>query len=193
MMGQFRCTVDDLELREFRFIGRRFTWASERANNTLTRIDRIMMTKEWETLFPSYQLNPASTSVSDHCPMLLKRMDIKSFKGFRFETCWLKMEGFREIVANAWNKPVAATDAIRRMHTKLSRTAKALKKWNKERVAERRVQEAIANDVIFNLDLAQEERNLTDDERALRQHLKARLLGFAAIDRMMWKQRSIRP
>lgn len=48
----------------------------------------------------------------------------------------------------------------------------------------------IANEVIFQLDLAQEDRQLTEAERKLRSLLKAKLLGFAAIDRARWRQKS---
>ena len=49
---------------------------------------------------------------------------------------------------------------------------------------------AIANDVIYNLDLAQEVRVLSAEERNFRASLKSKLLGIAALDRMRWRQRS---
>jgi hypothetical protein len=52
------------------------------------------------------------------------------------------------------------------------------------------MQEELANEINFQLDLAREDRALTDDERLLRQFLKVRLLALAAVDRMRWKQRS---
>lgn len=48
----------------------------------------------------------------------------------------------------------------------------------------------IASEIIFRLDLAQEERTLSDEERRLRGLLKAKLLGLAAIDRARWWQKS---
>jgi hypothetical protein len=46
------------------------------------------------------------------------------------------------------------------LHTKLSRTATALRKWYKQKQKEDRMQEDISNKVIFQLDLAQEDRVL---------------------------------
>jgi hypothetical protein len=43
------------------------------------------------------------------------------------------------------------------LHTKLSRTATALRKWYKQKQKEDRMQEDISNEVIFQLDLAQED------------------------------------
>jgi hypothetical protein len=46
------------------------------------------------------------------------------------------------------------------LHTKLSRTATALRKWYKQKQKEDRTQEDISNEVIFQQDLAQEDRVL---------------------------------
>lgn len=74
--------------------------------------------------------------------------------------------------------------------TRLCRTAATLRKWHRSHMSEFRLQEAIANDVIFSLDVAQEERPLSDAERELHRLLKARLLGIAALDRIRWRQQS---
>ena len=49
---------------------------------------------------------------------------------------------------------------------------------------------SVAYEVIFCLDLAQEERELMADERRPSAYLKSNLLGIAAIDRVRWRQRS---
>lgn len=82
------------------------------------------------------------------------------------------------------------TDAIKRLHTKLSRTAKALRIWNKSRVRGTKLRTEIASELIFRLDLAQEERNLSPEELTFRRFLKQKLLGLAALDRVWLRQRS---
>ncbi|XP_073367565.1 uncharacterized protein [Aegilops tauschii subsp. strangulata] len=183
MMGMFRAAIDDLELIEFPLFGRRFTWSSERENVTLTKIDRVMVSGEWEAAFPHYQLSPASTNISDHCPLVLKRMDATPHKAFRFENHWLNW-------AHAWAKEVKSRDPIRVLHTKMSRTAKALRIWSKYKRRWAVFMSGLANEVIFRLDLAQEERALSEEERHLRGLLKAKLLGIAAVDRARWRQKS---
>jgi hypothetical protein len=94
------------------------------------------------------------------------------------------------VVQTTWSKPISFKNAIKVLHVKLSRTAKALRRWNKELIRWTKLVSAMADEVIFNLDIAQEDRCLTADERGLRQMLKTKLLGFAAVDRMTWRQRS---
>jgi hypothetical protein len=106
------------------------------------------------------------------------------------ESHWLKDEEFLGVVQNTWNKEVQSADPTRVLHTKIERTAKALKNWNRTKVRWTVHASNIASEIIFNLDLAQEDRQLTQEERELRTTLKAKLLGFAAIDRSKWRQRS---
>lgn len=70
-----------------------------------------------------------------------------------------------------------------RLHIKLSRTAKALRPWSKTLIPQGKVAMAVCREVIFQLDLAQENRALTEAERDLRKTLKFRLLGLAAIEK----------
>jgi hypothetical protein len=66
--------------------------------------------------------------------------------------------------------------------------ANALKRWNRGKVRWTVHTSNIASEIIFNLDLAQEERQLTQEQRDLKATLKAKLLGFVAIDRSKWRQ-----
>jgi hypothetical protein len=159
LLGKFRALIQDLELIDYPIIGRRFTWCNERESATHTRIDRVLVSKEWELDNPQFQLTPASSNVSDHCPLLLSKMERKHFSGFRFEAHWLRHEDFLSVVQAAWEKPVRSTNAIRVLHTKLSRTAKALKKWDRENIKWTKLVSSITDDVIFNLDIAQETRD----------------------------------
>jgi exonuclease III len=88
MMGRFRRTIDELDLREIHLQGRRFTWSNERELTVHCKLDRVLVTQAWELSHLQYQLTPTSTSISDHCPMILKKMQITHYKGFRFKSCW---------------------------------------------------------------------------------------------------------
>ncbi|KAM0908018.1 hypothetical protein ACQ4PT_015733 [Festuca glaucescens] len=186
MIGKFSAFIEELELIDFPLLGRRFPWCNEREHATHTRIDRVLVTKDWDLSFPQYQLSPASTSSSDHCPIILKKMQTKRFSGFRFENFWLRSDGFADVVAHAWTREVRSADCARILHTKLCRIAAALKMWNRSLVREMVWLSNLANEIILGLDIAQEERDLTDEERQLRSFLKDKLLGFAAIDRSKW-------
>jgi hypothetical protein len=65
---------------------------------------------------------------SDHCPLVMQGCsDFGFYRGFRFEAFWTKNYGFNEVVQQAWSSSVSSSDAILRLHVKMTRTTKALK------------------------------------------------------------------
>jgi hypothetical protein len=89
-----------------------------------------------------------------------------------------------------WTKPILATDVIRRLHIKLSRTAKALKLWEKARISNIKSQLAVAKEVLWQLDQAHERRNLSQAELAFKEKIKNVYLGLVTIEKMRAHQRS---
>ena len=51
--------------------GRRLTWSNEREIPTMTKIDRVLVSVDWDLEYPDYLLQALSTSVSDPTPLLL--------------------------------------------------------------------------------------------------------------------------
>jgi endonuclease/exonuclease/phosphatase family metal-dependent hydrolase len=103
LMSQFRTVLEELELKELHLHNRRFTWSSGTANPTLSKIDHVFMSKEWELAIPDCYLQALSTSASDYCPMLISCTPFaRKYHGFRFEPSWLHMPGFHELVHQSW-------------------------------------------------------------------------------------------
>jgi hypothetical protein len=48
----FNADIDGLNLRELEMSGRKYTWANSREIPTYEKLDRILMTTEWEQHFP---------------------------------------------------------------------------------------------------------------------------------------------
>jgi exonuclease III len=71
MMGRFRRLLNDLELKEQPLVGRRYTWSNERQAPTLGKLDRWFATVEWDMSHPDCLLQALSSSMSDHCPIML--------------------------------------------------------------------------------------------------------------------------
>ena len=191
LMGSFKSALDAMRLRELRLAGRKFTWSNEQATPTMTRIDRFFCSDDWDVSFPSAILQSLPSSVSDHAPLILVgAADIPRHRPFRFESYWLRMEGFQETVQLAWDKEVATADPVRRLHVKLETTARELKRWQRRQFGNLRLQLAIAREVIGRLDVAQESRLLSPLERGLRLSMRAKVLGFAVLNKIRMRQRA---
>lgn len=102
-------------------------------------------------------------------------------KVFRFESFWLQYPSFY--------RPLNSTNPLAIFRLKLSRLARDLKRWESKQVGDIKLQLAIANEVIFQLDLAQESRNLSTDERTFYSTLKSKVLGLAALNKIKIRQR----
>lgn len=158
---------------------------------TKTKIDHVFCSTEWGLLFPQCHLRALSSSVSDHCAMVLTgQTSQRQFKGFRFENYWLRMRGFDAVVQDSWSAPCPHSDAMMILHNKLLRLARALRHWSRKNIGNVALLSAIADQLILGLDQAQDHRDLTLAEIGLRQHLKMKLLGLAAIQRIRIWQRS---
>jgi hypothetical protein len=150
--------------------GRHFTWSNTQADPVLTKIDHVFCTVDWDGLLPDAHLQAITSACSDHVPLLLQGSSF-SFTGkpsFKFEEFWLPMHGFKQTASDAWNKAILLNDPIRRrVHIKLARTTKALKRWQRQTIDDLRMQIATAKEIILRIDQAEENRPLSDEERAL--------------------------
>jgi exonuclease III len=92
LMGSFRHTLNRYEFFEFNLQNRKFTWSNERENPTLVRLDRMFCNKEWDLMLPDYNLNALSSSLSDHCSLMLWQQVRPRVKdNFRFEIFWTNL------------------------------------------------------------------------------------------------------
>lgn len=185
LMGEFKTTLNYLELKELNLRGRKHTWSND---VTQTRIDRAFCTVEWDLMLPTSALQAFSSMVSNHSPLLLiGATAVQNYRGFHFESFWLKISGYHEVVKNAWEQPVSIHNPFLRLHIKLSRTSKALKQWAKKKIGNNRLLTLAARQLIGILNVVQEHRQLSQAEIQLRRDLKLRFLGLAAVEKVRAK------
>ncbi|XP_073362867.1 uncharacterized protein [Aegilops tauschii subsp. strangulata] len=191
MMNKFRSFVDSNELKELYMHGRRFTWSSERENPTLTRIDRVLVSVDWEMAWLDFLLQALSTSVSDHAALhITTSAAFCPKKRFRFETFWPKLEGLEQAVKDAWVCDPMIIDPFKRHDALFRNAGVALQAWGQKKVGNVKLLMAVATLVIHRLDQAMESRGLTELETWLRRTLKLSLLGLASLERTIERQRS---
>jgi endonuclease/exonuclease/phosphatase family metal-dependent hydrolase len=67
----FNDVIDRLDLREIEMSGHKFTWANSRRVPTYEKLDRVLVSIEWEQNFPLAIVQALSRKNSDHTPLLL--------------------------------------------------------------------------------------------------------------------------
>jgi hypothetical protein len=136
-------------------------------------------------------LQSAASEDSDHCPLLLGLKDSNDVKRrFHFESFWTKIEGFHEVVHNAWSSVPVGQCPFSTFDLKLKGTAKALQGWSSKKVGHIEAQLHLARDLIHQLEIAQVGRILSMLERWLLSKLKKHSLALASTKRTIARLRS---
>lgn len=191
-MRRFRAFINRAQIEELHMSGRRYTWSNRRDTPTLERLDRVFTSPEWLAGYPNHFLKALSSDCSDHCPLLLQTNTVVWAKGrFRFEAFWTKLPDFLDVVAVGWSAALYHADPFRALDYKFRSLAKSLKSWSSKRIGSVRLQLALAREVVLQLDVAEEFRALSDEEKRLRNELNLKCLGLASLNRTILRQRSL--
>jgi hypothetical protein len=100
------------------------------------------------------------------------------------------MLDFKELVAQSWEVPVSSTNKARVLHIKLARLAKALKRWNMQRIIASKQESVEAQQLVLQMDELEEERPLTKAETQTHKAAKNKILEIAAMQKIRLQQRS---
>jgi hypothetical protein len=71
LMHRFRRALNYLEVKEVELEGQKFTWSNSQASPTLTRIDRVFSSADWEQHYSNPVTQPLSSIIFDHFPLLV--------------------------------------------------------------------------------------------------------------------------
>jgi hypothetical protein len=86
--------------------GRRYTWVNLLPNPTYEKLDRVLVSTEWELNHPLSTVVALPREISDHTPLIIDSGQPSSSNNaplFKFELVWLLRDGFMEMVKDVWN------------------------------------------------------------------------------------------
>jgi hypothetical protein len=111
--------------------GGMFTWSNKQENPVLEKLDRVLVTKEWDDQFPEATVSILPREVSDHNPLIVStgKKDNLPFIPFRFDLNWLKNHDFLTLVKKIWMKPCKAKSTIDKIQQKLKLFKQFFKGW----------------------------------------------------------------
>ena len=91
--------IGELGLRDFPLAGGPFTWIGGLNSQASSRLDRFLISDQWEDHFSAITQSALPHLVFDHNPIVLEARGFSSGKSpFCFEKMWLKIEGFKELI-----------------------------------------------------------------------------------------------
>lgn len=132
-MADFKLCLEQASLDDIRAVGPYFTWWNSQGNRTIYRkLDRTLGNAEWFTHISSSIACFDARGFSDHNLVILSTgiYHSKSFKPFQFFNHLILMEGYDEVVSQAWNCHILGSPLFV-LAEKLRRTKRALIAFNK--------------------------------------------------------------
>ena len=95
-MRRFSQIIDELELKDLPLHEGSYTWKGGHNNHRMARLDRFLITNDWEDYFGGAFQRLLSRPASYHFPIRLEAGVFFATGSipFRFENMWLKAEGF---------------------------------------------------------------------------------------------------
>jgi hypothetical protein len=103
----FNSIIDLHDLIELELSGTLYTWSNNRNPPTYEKLDRFLVSLEWDLHYNNVNVSGLSRSFSDHAPLCLKTdFAPPLLRDFRYELCWMLKPNFRKLVENNWSMPV---------------------------------------------------------------------------------------
>jgi hypothetical protein len=127
----FNSIINTYALREIHLSGGQYTWKNNQADPTLEKLDKFLMSSDWEDWFPLTTVHKLTREMFDYNPPILDTMENKPKNKyeFRFEKSWIKEGDFLAKVDRAWQQNVRANNSLDRLQKKLKNVKNSLKGW----------------------------------------------------------------
>jgi hypothetical protein len=112
--------------------GRQYIWAGSGDNPTYEKLDRVLVSTEWEINFLLAKVEARDQNISDHTPLDVST-DASTLQSgnrpFRFERGWLLKEGFYDMVENIWRSENSGSSPLQWWQSKIRRLRQHLRGW----------------------------------------------------------------
>jgi len=142
-----------------------FMRSNNQENPSWSRLDRFLVSPDWEVKFPGTLQKRLPRLCSDHFPILLDCGGIHwSPRPFKFENMWLKAEGFVERVRLWWTSYHFQGSPSFIFSQKL-KALKILKRWNEKEFGNVEVHKNMLMEDLCALDRLEEQHGLAPEEK----------------------------
>ena len=104
-MKNFFEFIEELNLIDFPLEWGSYSWSSGSDQPLMSKIDRALVSHDWEDHYPDVIQWVLPHPLSDHFSILVEaRRILRGKSPFRFENMWLKTDGFTDRVYSWWNQ-----------------------------------------------------------------------------------------
>jgi hypothetical protein len=163
-------------LKEIRLLGRQYTWANNLPDPIFEKLDRGLVTAEWDQAFPLAVVTSMNRDISNHVPLLLKYgVTPPHSNSFRYENCGVEREGFVDIVKESWTASTYHKFDIDKWQEKMRRLRRHIKGWHINVEGAYRKEKKMLLDKMDILDKKEEHTPLSVQEKEMQVDMHKRI------------------
>lgn len=169
-----------------------FTWSNNQDNLVMEKLDRILVNKEWEDLFPQANVKRLPREISDHNPLIVSTGNNESlpFIQFKFYLNWLKNLDFFALAEKLWKRPCRARSTLDKIQQKLKLFKEYFKGWGFNIQGELRKQRTMNQKELNELELIEEQICLSVSQLERKAWLLCENLKSLEQKEIYWYERS---
>ncbi len=157
---------------------------------SLAKLDRFLLSTDWDQAFPLTKVVAAPRITSDHSPILLSTGELVNVRRFRFEDVWLTRDDFCSLLPLWWGEVPSKGSSTLTLVTKLRHCHTRIKEWSKTCFHSIARTLKTVSDEIQLLDAQEESLNLSPDQLDRRRQLKSEYAKVVAEEEILWKSRA---
>jgi hypothetical protein len=189
----FKAVIETLQLKAIVMSGRQHMWVGPGDNPTYKKLDRVLVSTEWEHNYPLSTVESRDMNTSDHTPLILNTggsTHQNRQPTFKFEWGWLTRDGFFDMVADIWQSECRGYTALERWQNKIRNLRQYLSGWAKHTARIYKKEKKSLISLIDQLDKKAETSILSVNEINMKHHLKERLVTLLREEEIKWYERA---
>jgi len=190
-MRDFCDFISDQGLMDFPLAGGSYTWSISDDPPVWSRIDRFLVSPDWEDRFPEASQKRLPRLFSDHFPILLECAHSSArSRPFKFENMWLKVDSFVGLVKQWWDSFSFHGSPSFVLACKLKALKSNLKTWNVEAFGNVERNKRKLLEELQAIDIVEGSRALVEGEIQKKLEVVSELERCSLLEEVSWRQKS---
>jgi hypothetical protein len=190
-MTSFSDFIAELGLIDLPLLEGQFTWSNNQDPPSKSRIDRFLLSSDWEDHFSYLVQKALPCFVSNHCPISLDSGTyIRGKSYFKFENMWLRHEDFTGKVWGWWGSYDFQGSSSFVLASKLKVLKEDIKKWNRESFGDVHIKKLELMRELQDLESKENQGLFTGEDRVHRLNTQSELEKTLLLDEVSWRQKS---
>ncbi|XP_077249317.1 uncharacterized protein LOC143888801 [Tasmannia lanceolata] len=183
--------INDSALIDLLLEGARFTWTNNQENLIMSRLDRILISMEWEEAFPLIYQRALPKPTSDHNPILLELSNfLEGPRPFKFNLALCETPKFVDHIKLWWNEEYFEGWKGFILFMKLKHIKMRIKEWQKSEIEASRFGKEDVLSSLESLERKEEDSCLTTEESMERLVLLEEYEEIIRREEIAWRQKS---